>query len=55
LRYIRDNVLGKTPEGQALVTLYYQWSPIVVKAMEGNGGVKQRVKKTIDDILLLVR
>ncbi len=33
LRSIRDNVLSQTPEGREIITLYYQWSPAIVKAM----------------------
>jgi hypothetical protein len=54
LRYIRDNVLNKTPEGQALIRLYYEWSPVVVKAMENDEVFKEDVKEMIDGVLGLV-
>jgi hypothetical protein len=34
MRYIRDNVFNKTPEGKELIELYYEWSPEILKAME---------------------
>jgi len=29
-----DEVLSKTPEGRKIIRLYYEWSPIIVQAME---------------------
>jgi hypothetical protein len=54
LRSIRDNVLSKTPEGRELINLYYQWSPILVKAMEADGEFKQWVMETIDSVLPMI-
>ena len=54
LRYIRDNVLSKTPEGQEIIKLYYQWSPAIVKAMEEDEVFKEDVKEMIDGVLGLV-
>jgi hypothetical protein len=54
LRYIRDNVLSKTAEGQEIIRLYYQLSPAVVKAMENNQEFKEEVKEMIDGILPLI-
>lgn len=54
LRSIRDNILSKTSEGQALIDLYYQWSPIIVRAMEADEGFKQEVKDIVDEVLLLI-
>jgi len=55
LRYLRDNVLSQTPEGQELIRLYYEWSPAIVKAMEEDEAFKKEVKGVIDGILLLMR
>jgi hypothetical protein len=55
LRNFRDNVLSKTPEGQELIKLYYQWGPVVVKAMKEDSAFKGNVKALIDGILPLVR
>lgn len=55
LRYFRDNVLSETPEGQEIIELYYQWSPMIVKTMEKDEEFKEEVKTIIDRILLLIR
>ncbi len=55
LRYFRDNVLSQTPEGQELIKLYYQWSPVIVKVMEEDEKFKEQVKGMIDGILPLIR
>ena len=54
LRHIRDNVLSKTNEGQELIKLYYQWSPVIVKAMGADEEFKQGVKDLIDELLPLI-
>ena len=55
LRYIRDNIMSQTQEGQEIIRLYYQWSPVIAKAMEEDEEFKQEVKELIDGILLLIR
>ena len=54
LRLIRDHVLSKTPEGQALIKLYYFWSPFIVRAMENDQQFKAEVKELFDCELLLM-
>jgi hypothetical protein len=54
LRYFRDNVLSQTPEGQEIIRLYYQWSPVIVKAMEEDEEFKEDVKELIDGVLELI-
>ncbi|MBW2183689.1 MAG: hypothetical protein JRF49_07470, partial [Deltaproteobacteria bacterium] len=44
----------QTPEGQSLIKLYYQWSPVIVKAMEKDEEFKEKVKEMIDGVLGLV-
>lgn len=51
LRYIRDNALSKAPEGRELIKLYYQWSPLIVKIMEGDENFKEEIKGVIDEVL----
>jgi hypothetical protein len=51
LRNARDTLLNKTPEGKALIELYYQWSPAIAKALQEDGVVKEELKKMIDSIL----
>ncbi len=55
LRYSRDSVLIQTPVGQEIIRLYYQWSPVIVKAMEKDGQFRQEVKEIIDAILPMIR
>jgi hypothetical protein len=54
LRGFRDNILSKTPEGQEIVRLYYEWSPVIVKAIEGDKGFKEEIKAIVDEILLII-
>ena len=55
LRYFRDNVLRKSPEGQEIIKLYYQWSPAIVEAMEEDEEFKEEAREMIDGILGLIR
>ena len=55
LRHFRDNVLSKTPVGQEIIKLYYQWSPVIVKAMEEDEEFKEEIKEMIDRVLPLIR
>lgn len=55
LRCFRDNILSRTPIGQEIIRLYYQWSPAIVRAMEGNNEFKQEIKEMIDPVLPLIR
>jgi len=54
LRCFRDTILERTPEGQELIKLYYDWSPVVVKAMEENEAFKEEVKELSDGVLELI-
>jgi hypothetical protein len=54
LRYFRDNVLNKSPEGRELIKLYYQWSPVIVKAIKEDEAFKTQVKDMIDEILPMI-
>ena len=55
LRYFPDNVLSQTPEGREFIRLYYQWSPVIVEAIEEDEEFREEVKKMIDGILCLIR
>jgi hypothetical protein len=54
LRCFRDNVLSRTQEGQQLIQLYYQWSPVIGKAMEEDEEFKAAVKGMIDFVLPVI-
>jgi len=47
--------LNQTKEGEELIKLYYQWSPVIVKAMEEDEEFKKEVKAMIDGVLPLIR
>ena len=53
LRYLRDNVLSATPEGQEIIRLYYQWAPVITIAMNDEE-VKAEIKAMVDGMLLLI-
>ena len=55
MRNYHDNVLKQTPEGQSLIKLYYQWSPVIVKAMKKDEEFKENIKKLINGVLPLIR
>jgi len=50
LRAVRDNLLSHTPEGQALVKLYYQWSPALVRALQADEQLKEDVRQMINGV-----
>jgi predicted GH43/DUF377 family glycosyl hydrolase len=52
LRALRDQVLITTPEGQELIELYYQWSPVIAQAMEEDEEFKDTIRELIDAIVL---
>ena len=54
MRYVRDNILKSTAEGQELIKLYYQLSPAIVKEMKENKEFKEQVKGMINGVLLLI-
>ena len=54
LRKFRDVVLSPTPEGTQLVTLYYQLSPLVVKAMAEDEKLEDEIKEMIDDLFPMI-
>jgi len=54
LRFFRDGILSKTPEGQELIKLYYEWSPVIMRVIENDEAFKEEVKEIIDGILQLI-
>ena len=54
LRGFRDKVLRQKTDGKELIKLYYQWSPVIVKAIEKDEAFKKEVKETIDGVLELI-
>jgi hypothetical protein len=54
LRDFRDNILHQTPDGREIIRLYYEWSPVIVRAMEEDEEFKKEVKELIDEVLPLL-
>jgi len=54
LRYFRDNKLSKSPEGQEMIRLYYEWSPAIVTAMEEDEEFKEELKEMLGGVLWLI-
>lgn len=55
LRSFRDNILSQTPDGQEIIRLYYEWSPLVVEVMEEDEEFREELKEMIDGIRPLIR
>jgi len=55
LRWFRDHVLRTTPEGKQIIKLYYQWSPLLLKAMEEDDALQEGVKEIVDHLVELLR
>jgi hypothetical protein len=51
LRYFRNEIMNQTPEGQELIRLYYEWSPVIVRAIEKDEEFREEVKELIDEVL----
>jgi hypothetical protein len=47
--------LSKIPHDQAIIKLYYDWSPAMVKWMKEAAAFKEEVKKAIDGVLLMLQ
>lgn len=54
LRYMRDKVLRKTPEGRELIKLYYQLSPAIVRAMEEDQLFKEELREITEGLLSMI-
>jgi hypothetical protein len=54
LRRFRDEVLSTTPFGQEYIRLYYEWSPVIVQAMEEDEAFRQEVQELIEQLLPMI-
>jgi hypothetical protein len=54
LRRFRDEVLNKSPMGQEIIRLYYEWGPALVEAMEEDEEFKKEVKAAISKALIFI-
>jgi hypothetical protein len=55
LRWFRDHVLRRTPEGKQIIKLYYQWSSLLLKAMKEDDALQEEVKEIVDHLVELLR
>jgi len=46
--------LSQTPEGKELIKLYYQWSPVIVKAMEEDEEFREDIKEIVDHLIYFI-
>ena len=51
LRAIRDRILSKSAEGQELIKMYYQLSPVIVQALKADPAFKTELKSFADEFL----
>ena len=54
LRNFRKNALSKNQVGQELITLYYEWSPAIVKAMQEDEGFRKDITALINEMVQLM-
>ena len=54
LRYIRDEILRKNPEGRELLKLYYQVSPAMLKVMRDDKLFNEELREIIDSVLTVL-
>ena len=52
-RWVRDEILSKSPEGRKIMGIYYTWSPVIVKMMDEDEDCKGKVHQLFDEIVLL--
>ena len=54
LRCFRDKVLSRSPEGRAIIKLYYLWSPVISNAIKGDEQFKEDIRQTVDTFLPMI-
>jgi hypothetical protein len=54
LRYCRDTLLNSTPQGKEMIRLYYEWSPLLVNALEEDELFKKKIRMLVDEIITLM-
>jgi len=50
-RSFRDRLLDKDPVVQELVSVYYQWSPLLIEYIEDDPALREELKEILDDLL----
>ena len=51
LRIFRDEVLGRSPAGREIISIYYEWGPALVEDMSRDGDFKEEVQEMIEGFL----
>jgi hypothetical protein len=54
LRAFRDTILSKTPAGQRVIKIYYDWSPAITEAVAKDKAFKEEIKRMIDPVVGLI-
>jgi hypothetical protein len=55
LRNFRDHILSTSPAGREFIRLYYEVSPVIVRAMSSDKGFKTAVRLMADGVAALVK
>ena len=48
-------MLNQSEQGQALIQFYYEWSPVIITAMEADEEFRNQVKGVVEGTLFLIR
>mgnify|MGYP001084324753 CR=1 FL=1 len=51
---VRDGVLGQSPEGRAIIELYYRWSPLIARAVREDDQLREEIKGLVGDMIDLI-
>lgn len=54
LRQFRDSMLMKSPEGRAIIELYYRWSPLIAQAVREDDQVREEIKVLVGDMIEVI-
>jgi hypothetical protein len=46
--------VSSTIEGRELIRLYYEWTPVIVKALDADKEFKKEIQHLIDSLLALI-
>lgn len=55
LRYLRDSILRRGPDGRAITALYYRYSQVVAHLLREDEKLQQAVKIILDTVLELIK
>jgi hypothetical protein len=55
LRYFKETILSRTPEGRELIRIFYFWNPLLIKAIEEDEAFREEIKEMIDEMFLVTK